>query len=34
MREHLVPWMSRRLRGISSGDGLTPKRPELSHWES
>ena len=34
MREYLVPWMSRRLRGISSGDGLAPKRPELSHWES
>ncbi len=33
MREHLVPWMSRRLRGVSSGDGLTPKRPELSHWQ-
>lgn len=28
-REHLVPWIGRRLRGQSSGDGLVPKRPDL-----
>jgi lysophospholipase L1-like esterase len=28
-REHAAPWVSRRLRGISTGDGLLPKRPEL-----
>ena len=28
---HLAPWVSRRLRGVSSGDGVQPKRPELSH---
>ncbi|MQA97785.1 MAG: SGNH/GDSL hydrolase family protein [Streptosporangiales bacterium] len=28
-REHLVPWVGRRVRGRSSGDGLTGKRPEL-----
>jgi len=33
IRGHLVPWVSRRLRGVSSGDGLTPKRPDLSPWE-
>ena len=26
-REHLVPWVLRRLRHESSGDGVTPKRP-------
>ncbi len=26
-REHWVPWMGRRLRGRSSGDGRSPKRP-------
>ncbi len=29
-REHLLPWVGRRLRGESSGDGVHPKRPELS----
>jgi lysophospholipase L1-like esterase len=29
-REYLAPWVNRRLHGISSGDGLTAKRPELS----
>jgi hypothetical protein len=29
-RVHAAPWVVRRLRGISAGDGLTPKRPELS----
>jgi lysophospholipase L1-like esterase len=27
---HLGPWVVRRLRGVSSGDGRHPKRPELS----
>ncbi|WP_431712129.1 SGNH/GDSL hydrolase family protein [Glutamicibacter uratoxydans] len=27
-REHLAPWVLRRLRHQSSGDGITPKRPE------
>ncbi|TLW94545.1 SGNH/GDSL hydrolase family protein [Saccharomonospora piscinae] len=29
-REHALPWLGRRLRGESSGDGLRPKRPTLS----
>ncbi|WP_018347440.1 SGNH/GDSL hydrolase family protein [Longispora albida] len=29
-RNHLVPWVGRRLTGRSSGDGLTAKRPELT----
>lgn len=28
-REHAMPWFSRRLRGVSTGDGIPPKRPEL-----
>jgi lysophospholipase L1-like esterase len=28
-REHLVPWIGRRLRGVSSGDDIEPKRPDL-----
>ena len=28
-REHLVPWVNRRLHGTSTGDGRTAKRPEL-----
>ncbi len=28
-REHLVPWIGRRLTGRSSGDGRPPKRPVL-----
>lgn len=28
-REHLGPWVMRRLTGRSSGDGLPPKRPDL-----
>jgi lysophospholipase L1-like esterase len=28
-REHLLPWVGRRLTGRSSGDGRPPKRPEL-----
>jgi len=27
---HLAPWVGRRIRGRSSGDGLTAKRPELA----
>jgi lysophospholipase L1-like esterase len=30
-REYLVPWVVRRIRHTSSGDGITPKRPELDH---
>jgi len=29
-RVHAAPWVVRRLRGVSAGDGLAPKRPELS----
>jgi lysophospholipase L1-like esterase len=29
-REHLVPWIGRRLTGRSSGDGRAPKRPDLA----
>jgi lysophospholipase L1-like esterase len=28
-REHAAPWAARRVRGVSSGDGMAPKRPEL-----
>jgi lysophospholipase L1-like esterase len=28
-RVHAAPWVARRVRGISSGDDLDPKRPEL-----
>jgi hypothetical protein len=28
-RNHLFPWVWRHMRGISSGDGRTAKRPEL-----
>jgi lysophospholipase L1-like esterase len=28
-QEHALPWLGRRLRGESSGDTLTPKRPTL-----
>lgn len=28
-KEYAVPWVGRRLRGTSSGDGLPPKRPDL-----
>jgi lysophospholipase L1-like esterase len=28
-RIYAVPWVQRRLRGVSSGDGMTPKRPDL-----
>lgn len=29
LRTHASPWVSRRMHGRSSGDGLAPKRPEL-----
>jgi len=32
-RQHLLPWIGRRLTGRSSGDGLLPKRPELHPYE-
>lgn len=32
-REFVVPWVGRRLRGTSSGDGLSPKYPELTRFE-
>jgi lysophospholipase L1-like esterase len=28
-RRHLGPWIGRRLRGVSSGDSIEPKRPNL-----
>ena len=28
-RVHAAPWVGRRVRGVSSGDGIGPKRPEL-----
>jgi lysophospholipase L1-like esterase len=28
-RVHAAPWVARRVRGVSSGDGREPKRPEL-----
>ncbi len=28
--QHLAPWVVRRIRGRSSGDGITPKRPVLA----
>jgi Lysophospholipase L1 and related esterases len=31
-REHVGPWVKRRLTGKSSGDGRKPKRPELSKY--
>ncbi|KUJ70425.1 GDSL family lipase [Streptomyces albus subsp. albus] len=32
-REHLLPWIGRRLTGRSSGDGRPPKRAELLPYE-
>ena len=29
-RRHLLPWIWRHLRGRSSGDGVAPKRPDLT----
>jgi hypothetical protein len=28
-RVYFAPWLSRRIRGRSSGDGISPKRPLL-----
>ena len=28
-RVYSAPWLSRRIRGRSSGDGVPPKRPQL-----
>lgn len=28
-RDHFGPWVARRVRGVSSGDGITAKRPTL-----
>jgi lysophospholipase L1-like esterase len=28
-RNHAVPWLQRRIRGVSSGDDVLPKRPDL-----
>jgi hypothetical protein len=28
-REHAMPWFSRRVRGVSTGDGIPSKRPEM-----
>ncbi|HKA69118.1 MAG TPA: SGNH/GDSL hydrolase family protein [Actinomycetes bacterium] len=32
LRVHVLPWVSRRVRGRSSGDGMAPKRPDLSPY--
>ncbi|MER7499157.1 SGNH/GDSL hydrolase family protein [Nonomuraea pusilla] len=29
-KDHLGPWITRRLQGRSSGDGVRPKRPDLA----
>jgi len=31
-RQHLAPWLRRRLAGRSSGDTVTAKRPTLVPW--
>jgi lysophospholipase L1-like esterase len=28
-RDHALPWVQRRIRGVSSGDNILPKRPDL-----
>src|SRR6266540_1866136 len=33
-RQHLAPWIHRRLTGRSSGDTVKPKRPELAPLDS
>ena len=30
VRAHAAPWVARRIRGRSSGDGIPPKRPQLA----
>lgn len=32
-REFVLPWVGRRLRGTSSGDGISPKYPELIRFD-
>jgi lysophospholipase L1-like esterase len=32
-RTYAAPWLKRRMRGVSSGDGMAPKRPDLQHLE-
>lgn len=32
VRAHLAPWVWRRVRGVSSGDGRNAKRPDLQPW--
>lgn len=32
-KQHLLPWIGRRLTGRSSGDGMPPKRAELLPYE-
>ncbi|MCW2133866.1 SGNH/GDSL hydrolase family protein [Arthrobacter sp. VKM Ac-2550] len=32
-REHVGPWIARRLRGVSSGDTLAPKYPQLARLD-
>ncbi len=34
LQQHFVPWIARRLRGRSSGDGVAPKRPQLAPVQS
>jgi lysophospholipase L1-like esterase len=33
-RDHFMPWVGRHLRGRSSGDGIPPKRPQLTPLSS
>jgi lysophospholipase L1-like esterase len=33
-KQHLVPWIGRRLTGRSSGDGMAPKRGELAPYDA
>ncbi len=33
-KEYLVPWVVRRIRHQSSGDGITPKRPDAGPYSS
>jgi hypothetical protein len=34
MSRHMAPWIMRRIRGRSSGDGVAPKRPSLAPIDS
>ncbi|MCU1512966.1 MAG: hydrolase family protein [Microbacteriaceae bacterium] len=33
-REYFVPWVMRRIRHQSSGDGISPKRPEVAPYKT